>query len=63
MDVLERVAKHFGSRAKIGPALGLSEGAAYQWKRIPAARCIELSRLTGIPLHELRPDLYPRSVA
>jgi len=31
--------------------------------RIPAERVPEISRLTGIPRHELRPDLWEEPVA
>jgi DNA-binding transcriptional regulator YdaS (Cro superfamily) len=32
--------------------------AIYQWDRVPADRCAMVSELTGIPKHELRPDLF-----
>jgi len=32
-------------------------------QRIPAERVIEVERITGIPRHELRPDLYPPLVS
>ena len=28
-------------------------------KRIPAERVLEVERITGVPRHELRPDIYP----
>lgn len=31
----------------------------YRWERVPPRRCQTIHRLTGIPLHELRPDVYP----
>jgi hypothetical protein len=34
-----------------------------QWKKIPAERAHLISELTGIPLHDLRPDLWPRGDA
>jgi DNA-binding transcriptional regulator YdaS (Cro superfamily) len=46
-----RVAKHFG----------ISRQAVGQWfeGEIPPKRVIELEKITGIPRHELRPDIYP----
>jgi DNA-binding transcriptional regulator YdaS (Cro superfamily) len=38
---------------------GLTSQAVSQWKRIPAGRVIAVEQITGIPRHELRPDLYP----
>jgi len=31
----------------------------YSWKRIPAERVLDIERATGVPRHELRPDIYP----
>lgn len=28
-------------------------------KRIPPQKCLRVSQRFGIPLHELRPDIYP----
>lgn len=28
-------------------------------KRVPAERVLDVERITGIPCHELRPDIYP----
>jgi DNA-binding transcriptional regulator YdaS (Cro superfamily) len=33
--------------------------AISQWKHVPSLRVIEVERLSGIPRHELRPDIYP----
>jgi DNA-binding transcriptional regulator YdaS (Cro superfamily) len=34
-----------------------------QWTRIPAEKVLGVSEFTGIPPHELRPDLYPPEAA
>lgn len=38
---------------------GISSQAVNQWRRVPAERVLEVERVTGVPRHELRPDLYP----
>lgn len=45
----------------LAKALGVTPGAVWQWsqKRVPAERVLEVERITGIPRHEMRPDLYP----
>lgn len=49
-----------GGGAVLARALGITMPAITHWKRrgIPAERVQAVSRLTGIPLHELRPDLF-----
>lgn len=42
----------------------ITQGAVGLWIRknhIPVARVLELERITGIPRHEWRPDIYPRT--
>jgi DNA-binding transcriptional regulator YdaS (Cro superfamily) len=33
--------------------------AISQWKQVPAERVLDVERITGVPRHELRPDIYP----
>ena len=49
-----------GDGAALARGVGVTRFAVQQWKQhgIPAARVPAVSRLTGIPLHELRPDLF-----
>lgn len=37
----------------------LTPQAISQWRRVPAERVLAVSEVTGIPLHVIRPDLYP----
>lgn len=48
-----------GLRKRIAVALGITHGAISQWSRVPAERVLDVERVTGIPRHQLRPDLYP----
>ena len=34
--------------------------AKWESGKIPPERCLLVNRVTGIPLHELRPDIYPK---
>lgn len=58
-DPIQLAAQKAGGIVKLSLALGLSRGAASQWRRIPAERVLEVERLTGVPREILRPDLYP----
>jgi DNA-binding transcriptional regulator YdaS (Cro superfamily) len=51
--------QHFKTRMALAKALGVNRTAISQWTRIPVMRVLKIERLTGIPRHELRPDIYP----
>jgi hypothetical protein len=47
------------SLAWLANKLDVTRGAVAQWQRVPAERIGEVSTITGIPPHVLRPDLFP----
>ena len=47
------------STVELSQILGISKQALSQWVRIPAEHVIEIERLTGLPRHVQRPDVYP----
>ena len=53
------------SQKDLAAQIGVRPSALCKWERgrIPAERVIEVERITGIPRHELRPDLYPPIVS
>jgi DNA-binding transcriptional regulator YdaS (Cro superfamily) len=46
------------NRSDIAKALGITTQAISQWKRVPAERVSQVSEATGIPVQDLRPDLF-----
>ena len=52
-----------GGVSKLARGLGISPSAIPQWRQLPARHVPAVSRLTGIPRHELRPDLWERPEA
>ena len=56
---LGRAIKAIGTMQALADAVGISIQAVSQWKRVPPLRVLEVERITGIPRHELRPDIYP----
>ncbi len=48
-----------GLRAKIARELGVTRPAILKWRQVPAERLPDVERITGIPRHELRPDICP----
>lgn len=51
--------KQRGIISDIARACRITPGAVSQWSRVPAERVLDVERVTGVPRHELRPDLYP----
>jgi DNA-binding transcriptional regulator YdaS (Cro superfamily) len=47
-----------GRLSDLARALKITPAAINQWKIIPADKLVAISNETGIPRHELRPDLY-----
>ena len=49
----------------VAEAIGVNKSTVLRWEDggIPAERIIQLEQATGIPRHELRPDLYPEQAA
>lgn len=49
--------------AALARQLGIERQAVSQWRRIPVHHVLTIEQLTGIPRHELRPDVYPADAA
>jgi DNA-binding transcriptional regulator YdaS (Cro superfamily) len=47
-----------GSMTALAEQLGITPQAVARWRNVPAGRCLEVERLTGISRHHLRPDIY-----
>ena len=60
MDI-DEVIEAGGGPMKLGRALGMTHSAIIAWRRsgrIPAERVPDVERVTRIPRHRLRPDLW-----
>lgn len=55
---LDRAVAKLGSKTALAAALKITRAAVCQWKHVPSERVGAVSKLTGIPPHELRPDLF-----
>jgi DNA-binding transcriptional regulator YdaS (Cro superfamily) len=51
----------FGSMSKLAQHLNVSRAAVSHWNRVPFRHLAEISKFTGIPRSELRPDLYEQA--
>lgn len=53
-----------GRRYKLAKSLSVSPSAISMWKgTVPLERLGDVSKLTGIPMTELRPDLFARAAS
>ena len=64
LEHLDRAIAHFGSQAKLGRAVGLSQAAIYKMRaerRMPAeiAKAIDEASAGSVSKSDLRPDLWP----
>jgi DNA-binding transcriptional regulator YdaS (Cro superfamily) len=50
-----------GGGSKLARALGLTRQAVYQWDSIPTDHVLKVEEVTGLPRHQLRPDIYPEN--
>jgi len=57
MQTIEHVLSAAGGAPALAAALGIHRTAVLRWKRVPAARVLDVSRITNIPPEKLRPDL------
>jgi DNA-binding transcriptional regulator YdaS (Cro superfamily) len=61
-NLLDALRKQGFRPVDLARALSVDKGTVTKWHsgRVPAERVLDVERITGIPRHDLRPDLYPR---
>lgn len=61
-EALKRAIDSAGGLAALAKPLGISAQAIWQWDEVPPLRVLAVERASGVPRHELRPDLYPAPI-
>lgn len=56
-EALSRAVGVVGTRAELARRLGVSRAAVTQWRRVPTKRAYAVSQITGVPMHQLCPEL------
>ena len=53
------------TQAEAGARAGVAQGTWAKWEagQVPPEQCLTVHGVTGIPLHCLRPDIYPESLS
>jgi DNA-binding transcriptional regulator YdaS (Cro superfamily) len=63
MDALTLAVENAGGQSALARKVGLRQQAIWHWinvsKRVPAERVLAVEAASGVPRHELRPDIYP----
>ncbi|WP_348656618.1 YdaS family helix-turn-helix protein [uncultured Sphingobium sp.] len=66
-SALHRAVEAMSSQSALARAIGTSQQRLWNWldkgKPIPAEFVLKTEKATGIPRHELRPDIYPAPTA
>jgi DNA-binding transcriptional regulator YdaS (Cro superfamily) len=57
-DGLRLAIEAAGSVSALARALGLSQQALWEWRRVPSHRILQVEAITNVPREKLRPDLY-----
>jgi DNA-binding transcriptional regulator YdaS (Cro superfamily) len=57
---LQKAIDAAGTGQRLAGRIGVTPQALSQWHRVPARRVLAVERASGVPRHELRPDLYPQ---
>lgn len=59
---VKQIVNNWGGAIEMARALRLPPQTVYSWcfrDVVPAARVIDVERLTGVPRHKIRPDIFP----
>ena len=61
LEALEKAITSAGGPTRLAEKLGIAQPSIQQWRArgVPAERVIAVEAATGVPRHELRPDIYP----
>lgn len=63
---IQRAARAAGGQSALARRVGVQPQSVNLWVRhgrVPAERVLAVEAATGVPRHELRPDLYPEPTA
>lgn len=56
---VELAIRALGSPTRLAKLVGVKAPSVHSWTRIPADKVVTIAAATGIPVHVLRPDVFP----
>jgi DNA-binding transcriptional regulator YdaS (Cro superfamily) len=57
MDITD-IIRRAGGASRIARSIGRHHATVLRWRQVPAQHARQVEALSGIPRHELRPDLF-----
>lgn len=54
----KRAVKAIGGVVAVAKLVGISPQAVSQWDQVPALHAAKVAAASGVPAHELRPDIF-----
>lgn len=58
IEIVQKAAAKVGGVVALARELGIKHSSLHSWRRVPAERVLAIESASGIPRHELRPDLF-----
>jgi DNA-binding transcriptional regulator YdaS (Cro superfamily) len=58
-DIIAHIRSHNGLASEVARACDASRQAVGQWDEVPWNRVLIVEKVTGVPRHKIRPDIYP----
>lgn len=58
---IERIRSERGLAVRVAEACGIDRAAVYQWEQVPIKRVHEVAGLLGIPVEQIRPDIFRKA--
>lgn len=62
MDI-KQIIRSSGGPSKIGKEISRHHTTVLKWERVPAEHVLAVSRLSGIPVWKIRPDVFPAPIS
>lgn len=66
-SIVERLIEIGGGQSGLAKKVGVTQQTVWYWRhklgKIPAERVLAVENATGVPRHEIRPDLFPAPAA
>lgn len=60
---IKQIINAAGGVVEVAKKVGRFHSTVSEWKRVPAEHVLAVSRLSGIPVWKIRPDVFPAPIS